>query len=122
MAEQTILKLAEPPADKLAGPTWVYFACCSHGAFLYIGVAHDVNKRVRQHRKKKDWWAAEVSDMLAFQYPTRQQALEVEAHYIKHYRPPYNISGQPGPVCMPHEVPPHDYTELACLDSRGRRT
>lgn len=104
----------------LDGPTWVYYAYCSHGGLLYVGVARDVEARVKQHRSDKPWWNLEVDSMLAFIYPTRRQALEVESHAIHVSRPYYNIAGQAGMEALPHEVQPHPYAELRALDAKGR--
>lgn len=102
-------------------PCWVYYVYCEHGGLLYVGVAADVPRRVQQHRKDKKWWRREVHSLIAYHYPTRRQAFEVEAHSIRTYRPHYNISGVAGPEAMPHEVAPHRYDTLTVLDARGRR-
>lgn len=102
------------------GPTWVYAAFCEHNGLLYVGVARDVPARIKQHRKDKPWWRAEVADVVANLYPTRREALAVEAHYIAMSRPLHNIAGQSGMAPHPHEVPPHRYSDLAFFDARGK--
>jgi predicted GIY-YIG superfamily endonuclease len=109
-----------PMVRAVDGPTWVYYAYCKHGGLLYIGVARDVQARVKQHRAAKPWWDQEVDSMLAFVYPTRGQALAVEANAIRVYRPAYNIAGQASMECLPHEIAPYDYRSLQALDAKGR--
>lgn len=76
------------------GPTWVYQAMCEHGGLLYVGVAHDVPRRIAQHRSTKSWWR-EVDIVCATRYESRTEALAVEARMIRGERPPHNIAGRP---------------------------
>lgn len=102
------------------GPTWVYYAYCEHDGLLYVGVAGNVERRIAAHRYDKPWWDREVDYVLATLYPTRRQALDVEAHEIKTHRPTHNITGQASTEALPHEVLPHCSSTLRILDKRGR--
>lgn len=66
----------------LDSPTWVYHCFCSHNAEIYVGVARDVTRRLREHRARSPWFG-DVDAVIAFLYPTRQHALAIEAHGIR---------------------------------------
>lgn len=101
------------------GPTWMYLAFCEHRAPLYIGIAHDVERRVEQHRTTKPKWREQVWAMIAYELPTRRQALDLETHMIRSVRPAWNVAGQP-PGPMRPDVRPHDPLRVLSLDPRGR--
>lgn len=102
-------------------PTWVYHAFCEHNGLLYVGVASDPERRVRQHLYAKPWWRHEVDMVLAELYPSRRQALDVESSAIHNMRPTYNLRGQAPPICLPHEKRPHEPLRghLRLLDAHG---
>jgi len=72
--------------------TWLYHLESRAAGLLYIGVAWDLDRRLRQHRKTKSWWP-EVYIIASFLYPSRQSALAAEAVGIRcDISPPiYNI-------------------------------
>ena len=77
-----------------SGPTWVYQLFCDHGALIYVGVATDVRRRLKQHRATKAWWP-EVFSVAAYLFPSREHALMVEAARIREgVSPRYNVAGR----------------------------
>lgn len=76
-----------------AGPTWVYELEAEDmwTDVLYVGVAHDLLRRLRQHRFAKPWWP-QVHLVQAVLYATRAEALAMEAmHLNAQRRPLYNL-------------------------------
>lgn len=78
-------------ADMTNEPTWVYHLCCEHGGLLYVGIARDLQQRLKQHCATKDWWD-EVWHVYATQYPDRMTARIVERQHIWEGRPRYNTN------------------------------
>lgn len=80
----------------LFGTTWVYrcYCDCNHRTLLYVGVAVDVERRLSQHARTKQWWQ-EVDLVMADRYPTRRRALRIESWLIETLSPKYNIVGVP---------------------------
>lgn len=74
------------------GPTWVYHCMCEHHGTLYVGIASDLRKRLRQHRRTKVWWS-HVATVIADRYPSRHEARAVELATIRRTLPPHNIEG-----------------------------
>lgn len=73
--------------------TSVYRAHGMAGELLYVGVTEDVEARLGQHRRKA-WtkWPPSMAFLTVDEYPTRGEALAVEAQAIKDERPRYNRS------------------------------
>lgn len=80
--------------------SWVYQCYCAHGEMLYVGVTFNLERRLEEHRRK-EWWH-HVGWIQSDLYASREQAFDVEAFYIRTYRPQYNIAGKPE-----HPMPPH---------------
>lgn len=75
-------------------PTFVYQCSCAHGGLLYVGIAHDLAARIRQHRSKP-WWP-HVDMVTAELYEDRAAARQVESHTIWHEHPTHNRVGYNG--------------------------
>jgi len=103
-----------PRKQTSPGPTYVYRILCSHGLLLYVGVAVDVERRLKQHAATKPWWG-HARVILTDRYATRFQALKVEAYFITYMRPKHNISGQTPLPNLPHPV----LSESMYLSVRG---
>jgi predicted GIY-YIG superfamily endonuclease len=73
-------------------PTWMYVieGADEWGPPLYVGVTADLPSRMRQHRLSKAWWG-EGRLIVASLYATREEALRLEAAWINHLRPLYNV-------------------------------
>lgn len=104
--------------------TWVYHCFCASGAKLYVGIAKDLIRRLTQHRAAQPWWP-HVDSVVADLYPTRRQALDVEAFYIKQGGRLKNVQGAPPEIAAPHRwimrrdvtcrggvIHPHEYSVL----------
>lgn len=72
-------------------PTWVYQLYCKHGGLLYVGIAYNLERRLKQHRGDKPWWP-EVAKIDAYQFPTRMAAREAELAAITVRQPFYNVA------------------------------
>jgi predicted GIY-YIG superfamily endonuclease len=84
-------------------PTWIYFLHASperDEELLYVGVTCHLASRIDEHRDKP-WWG-EVAEVIAYQFPDREQALAWEARNIRGSRPNYNREVPPEPVLEPH--------------------
>lgn len=75
-------------------PTWVYRCFSTERHLLYVGIAHDVPRRMAQHAATKSWWD-KVDHIFTEQYATRRKALTVESWFITHHNPRYNVAGMP---------------------------
>lgn len=71
--------------------TWVYRHSNEAGELLYVGVSNDPMMRTRTHEKGTDWFD-EVKRIDVESFPTREEALEAEAHAIIALNPRYNRS------------------------------
>lgn len=77
---------------KVEGPCYVYIANAGDGTVLYVGVASDLKRRLREHAAGAlggGWWASAVSIDVE-PYDSQSDALEVEAALIRHLRPTRN--------------------------------
>lgn len=69
--------------------TYVYRAFEAFGPLLYIGITHDVDARMRQHRRSSPWF--QLADHITVaQYRDRATAARVEANAIVRERPTDN--------------------------------
>jgi hypothetical protein len=71
----------------------VYRLYDAEGTLLYIGASYDPDRRRDDHRRKP--WGAAISRQAVKWYPTREDALDEEAHAISAERPPHNQAGTP---------------------------
>ena len=84
-----------PPVVALLPPgtCWCYEL---HGArddrALYIGIADNLSRRLRQHKRRKPWWS-EVRLIYAVPHQTRLAAMSAESYAIRCpvSRPVYNV-------------------------------
>lgn len=60
------------------------------GTLLYVGITNSPEQRWLQHAADKPWWPS-VADLALKWYPSRELALEAEAHAIRSERPLHNI-------------------------------
>lgn len=99
-------------------PTWVYHAFCQHGSLLYVGVAFDLQRRLKQHRLYKAWWP-EVDWIIADLFDNRAEALAQESRVIWHHHPEYNLIGR-NPEGCECDAPPVQPGATRMLDRNGR--
>jgi predicted GIY-YIG superfamily endonuclease len=59
---------------------------------LYVGCSGDLNKRLRDHRCKTDWFPA-VARTTVEAFPTREEALAAELEAIHSEAPAHNMIG-----------------------------
>lgn len=76
------------------GRTAVYRLFNADGDLLYVGIANDLQARLRQHAAAKPWWP-EVARHTATWLEGRISALKAEAHAIRTEDPAYNIRRHP---------------------------
>lgn len=68
---------------------------------LYVGITNNPERRFQEHaglgrEPKKEWWdLADHQHVTITWYPSRRQALAVEARLIRQLRPPGNKLGNP---------------------------
>lgn len=62
------------------------------GWLMYVGIADDYEKRLRQHACEKPWWDEVYAAHVHF-VSTREEAYRVEAVLIEQEDPPLNLAG-----------------------------
>lgn len=72
------------------GPTAVYQLFDHRGNLLYVGITNNVQRRMRQHSKSKEWWG-QVNRREVHWCDSRQSAAYREAAVIKTRRPIHNV-------------------------------
>lgn len=111
------LRLAPDVPQLPTGATWLYHLMSrDDGTPLYIGIAGNLSRRLRQHKSTKPWWS-EVWLISAYIYPTRRAALDAEAFGIAcPVAPPrYNIHvPRPRPLTEDANDPP--YIDILAAD------
>jgi predicted GIY-YIG superfamily endonuclease len=75
--------------------TFLYRCYDAAGTLLYVGVALDLEQRMREHRMATTWYRDEVTRIELGRYPDRASALEAERQAIQAEAPKHNRQGQP---------------------------
>lgn len=73
----------------MSGSTSVYRAYGCGWRLLYVGCSGNVKQRMAAHRSQSRWYDQMVHVRVRV-YPTREQALAVEARAIKLLKPEFN--------------------------------
>ena len=68
---------------------WVYTCVDAAGEIIYVGVTSTGLRRHREHGRGSGWWT-EVATIRVEHFPTRVEALAVEAERIERLNPDYN--------------------------------
>jgi len=96
------LATLEPPREEQPTPrcsrdiglTCLYRLYSSDGTLLYVGVANDPIRRMKEHRANRDWFG-EVAGIRFETHATRREAEDAEAEAIRAEHPRHNIAGVP---------------------------
>jgi len=84
------------------GITALYRFWSATDALLYIGITHDLGRRLGQHEADKPWWAG-VSRITIETHEDRDQALAAERAAIKAESPLWNVvHNRPGSTSRRH--------------------
>lgn len=88
---------------------------------VYVGITRDFAARWGEH-KAQSWWFYRMTPyvVLASGYPTRSDALKVEALLIDEHRPIFNRKVERTHLRMAREAPPADALFIAELAVRDR--
>ena len=60
-------------------------------SLLYVGISMSFGKRLRQHKKEKDWYQ-EITHITLQHFPTRDDAAVAETKAIKSEKPIHNVT------------------------------
>lgn len=74
---------------RMGGTTYVYYLYDRQGNLLYVGITDNIERRWAQHAADRPWWHM-VARREYVEYPTREEAMRVEAHQIRTHRPMFN--------------------------------
>jgi predicted GIY-YIG superfamily endonuclease len=85
------------------------------GQLLYVGITMNPPRRLKEHRKSKDWWA-EVAEITIENHDSRAAVADAERTAIQTEHPRYNIvhAKNDGPP------PPESLTAFAASSSLSR--
>lgn len=97
------------------GRTAVYRFHEEGGLLLYVGITNDPHVRWDAHERGKSWWSAVATRTIEW-FPTRREALAVEAEAIRTEAPRHNLRLNPiaGFDNLDHEA------RLAMLEETNR--
>jgi predicted GIY-YIG superfamily endonuclease len=74
--------------------TTLYRLSDAEGALLYVGIAYDALRRLRQHARKAPWYR-EVARIELEAFPTREDAAAAEERAVREEGPRHNIRLRP---------------------------
>lgn len=116
MSHLRLASVTPRPADT-NDATWVYYLHADEdGDAIYVGVTSQLHRRLGQHKRTKGWWH-EVIFIIATRYPTRAEALAVEAMHLQSTRKPkYNIAVPVGDLWNPWWKVNTDATQWAEIE------
>lgn len=78
-----------------SGRTFLYRAFDADGQLLYVGIAKDLEVRLKDHSRYSVAWIGQVASLTAEKYPSRRAAHAAESRAIRTEGPIYNIHGSP---------------------------
>jgi hypothetical protein len=97
----------EPNWWQIRGRSYVYFHLDRDGNTVYIGKSTSgLTDRLRQHSKTSPWFPG-IESVLVDEWPTAQDAREVEARLIRRFRPLFNRDRCDGTYQSPDEFRAH---------------
>lgn len=79
----------EPQQAALEIDTFLYRLISKDGELLYIGISYDVETRLTQHQREKEWYR-EVRECVCELFPSRHKASSAEIEAIRNEHPKYN--------------------------------
>lgn len=83
--------------DTVTSPTSVYRYYDRFDLLIYVGVTSRGTTRNLEHARHKEWWPY-VAKQTVEHFPTRDQALRLEAELIHKFCPPFNTVHNPAPT------------------------
>ena len=79
-----------PPPPPRGVPTVLYRHWDAEGRLLYIGISHDAERRLREHRQCSPW-APQIAKVEMVEYRSRPEAARAERNAIRAENPIHNV-------------------------------
>ena len=111
------LFMAQTETPDLYKQPYVYRAYSTAGRLLYVGMGTDLRIRMRDHRRRADWWPYAYRFTVETGYPSFRDALKAERRAIVLEQPTHNIHKPSRKRLASGALYPDDPELLAELDA-----